>query len=97
MSDITDRAASLLGDLGATEIDVARTLKAKGVKGVMGDAYSCPLFNYLVGEGVSVVEVDGAWVEVEGDASVRLPDACREFVNEFDAGNWPELVIKEAE
>ena len=98
MTDIETRVRELLDALGSTTDQIAASLKAKGIKGLLGHGCSCPIYNYLVGEGVPVREVDSDQVTVEPPAPdaplvlVDLTDSVSDFVWSFDLGRYPELV-----
>ena len=84
---------------GATSQDVAQSLRNMGIKGCCGSSFSCPLVRGakarfggipdfrvpVVGTGRLIYGTGGPHVPV------LLPDACREFVEQFDTGVYPDL------
>lgn len=91
--------------------DLAGRFKDEGVKGVIGNECGCPVavrIRQLL-PGASQVFVEAEAVRVEGyerDSfgfdlavvlSVTLPDAAQDLIQEFDRGEWPELIEKTEE
>lgn len=84
----------LLAALGDTELEVAVSLRERGIKGRPGNARCCPVANYLT-PGVPCVAVDEDSVAFSGKHSreyVLLPGPVADFVIAFDHGAYPDLV-----
>jgi hypothetical protein len=86
--------------------DLAARLQGAGAKGVIGSECNCPIavrLRQLI-PGASQVFVEAETVRVEGSerdtfgfdmpvvVSVTLPDGAQDFIQEFDRGEWPELI-----
>lgn len=84
-------AQDLLTKLGSTADEIASTLQSMDVKGRRGNFHSCPLFNYLTGQGKKVWLVGQCRISLS-DESVSTSDACADFIRAFDGGNYPNLV-----
>lgn len=89
--------AQALAALPDTADGIAAHLIALGRKGVPGDGCNCPVSNYLTGEGFHRVWVAASWTRAYAEPSsgrqvVETPAHITEFVDRFDAGEWPELV-----
>ena len=98
MTDIETRVPELLDALGKTSDEVAASLTEKGIKGQEGVGCACPIYNYLVSEGVAVREIDGERAVIEPEwigempVLVDLSDPVANFIYFFDQGHWPGLV-----
>jgi hypothetical protein len=102
---LEERLDALELDMDADPEAVARILRHKGIKGRREKACHCPLAKYLA-QGLPpslIVHVDGWNAEVYPDvqdylkhctslASIRLAQHISDFLYEFDAGSYPELV-----
>ena len=102
-----ERIIELLLALGETPREIADKLLSLSFKGRRMSACRCPIANYLKHElQVEKVWVDGAEVEVRfgddprwvylwentpDDIIIRL-GVVRSFINNFDIGDYPELV-----
>ena len=100
---IRRRAIAALTSLGSSADDVADTLESGGWRGLRQDAGTCPVTLYLtavmpdtlgaaVGTGQATVHpVDGRDVEID------LPPAVADFVQAFDGGAYPDLVVSDCD
>ena len=82
-----------LAELGDTADAIAAKLEELGVRGYTGEPRYCPLFNYLVTQGVPVSTVDRSHVNLTATYRPHVPltPAQREFVTRFDAGQFPSV------
>ena len=90
-----DVLLSKLADLGATPEAVAEALEARGVVGTMCDGEHCALANYLRAEfAADFVQVASNFIKVRngGFASVPTPAHLRQFINDFDMEEFPDLL-----
>lgn len=87
-----------LAELPDTPDGIADRMRVLGIKGYCGDAYNCPIANWLLRpdtgyEGASVGDIR---IEVCDDDSgfqdAPMPPAVAEFVRRFDAGVYLDLV-----
>jgi hypothetical protein len=89
--------AEALAALPTTADDIAAHLHAKGIQGVPEDSCNCPITNHLTGLGFDWVSVTQTRVQGRSDTrgldDVRTPWWIAEFVERFDNGEWPELVL----
>jgi hypothetical protein len=99
-----------LRTLDAESWEIAEKLRAAGVKGTPMDECKCVLAVYiasLMPEGTEVhVEAEHIWMEgwtrtVDGfderaSFSRRLPDGAQDLVQEFDKGEYPDLIEGES-
>lgn len=101
----------LLERLGRTSDEVAQTLRAGGWRGIQEEPARCPVSVYLYANGIHgevypAIEPDEdsdgdnhyqpAHVDMDG-TTVPLTDAVHEFVVRYDNGDYPDLVLEEAE
>jgi len=68
-------------------------------KGIVGDSFSCPIGTALqkkieVPASEGVEDQNHVMLPFEEDASIKLltTDAVDSFIEEFDMGNYPELI-----
>ncbi len=85
--------------LGGTADEIADTLDAGGWRGLQYDAEACPVSRYLTAVGTrihgaavgtyqaTVHTLDGPVTEID------LPPAVAAFVQAFDRGDYPDLVV----
>lgn len=93
------RVAALLAALGDTPNTVADTLLAGGCFGVRGATQACPVAVYLLRSDLQprpdIVAVYGdfAWLQGAGMGTVEapIPTVVDQFINDFDAGKYPDL------
>lgn len=93
----------LLGQLGESPGTVAGRLGGYGIRGVRSRSTDCPLSRYLqlmVGADPRVCQVDVhrrsvrlALTGIRRSLTVALPPPARLFVDAFDAGGYPDLVV----
>jgi hypothetical protein len=81
----------------ATANQIAALLRAKGVKGRKGSHMSCALAVYL-NEGCSVSGRYARLIKTDPDdfgetGKVDLGPAASSFINKFDRGDYPDLVV----
>lgn len=95
-----DRIGNALAVLGSTPEEVAERLGAEGCFGHLDGVRSCPVFHYLAGRGVPVVEVTWATI-MAGHGQNRVvvynPDAVEQFQIRFDHGKFPRLALEDGE
>jgi hypothetical protein len=89
----------LLASLGDAPDQVALNLKEGGFVGERDSAYCCPVARFLRARAAADgVMVDDELIQVEylgipvPTFSTQPPTAVRQFIQQFDAGDWPELV-----
>lgn len=82
-----DAALTALGKTGG---EVAETLQSLGIKG-RHDAIGCPIYNYLVSEGLQLRFVGYHYLGVNISDRVALPTAITDFLRGFDLGLYPRL------
>ena len=104
--EISDRIVAALRELGQTADDVAQSLLAAGIQGVVSNPVLCPVAQYLVQrlQDLSVcrtyVNCDGSVVtwydEKAGRLSVDImnPVSVDEFIDRFDGGAYPQLATR---
>lgn len=97
-------AGRLVGELGTSAPEVARTLEHAGARGYRMSTEDCPVANYLsavmgVDPKVSSVSVTNhrLVIHVSGHrivptVRIMLPPAVRQFVRGFDTGAYPTLL-----
>lgn len=90
--DLTDQARDLLDQLSA---DVPGTLRAAGIRGCRHSGGKCPVALYLQANGIPTAYVFEDCAEVRGIdwARIAMPGPVVEFVERFDDGAYPDLVI----
>lgn len=81
--------------LGNTADEIADSLRQLGITGNRDGYKSCPLFHFLERKGFQVQGVSYCDVDLE-TTEVTLPEACIEFIKEFDSGNY-SFLAKERE
>jgi len=91
--------------------ELAERLSSAGVKGIPGNECACPIARHLqlllppgaeVFVEAEIVRVNGTERDSSGcdlpvTVSVSLPDGAQDLVQEFDRGEWPELIEKTEE
>jgi hypothetical protein len=93
----------LLVGLGPTSTDVAATLASSGVRGLPRSGTSCAIARYLHAVMAVDPEIQGFIVSCEGvtvsvrqwwspDIMVPVPAPVRQFIRQFDSGDFPALV-----
>lgn len=97
--DLKERIEQMLAGLGDSGFRVAEALEARGVTGFREDCTSCPVANLIKSEVPLLVEasqddfgVTDEYVRLPGGGRVDLPEAVAEFVSDFDAGRYIELI-----
>jgi hypothetical protein len=81
-----------LDALGKTSEQVADFLKARGVKGTIGNVYSCPIANYLNSLNHKVAGVSWGSIRFQYGGCIDTPPAVCQFIVDFDQGKYPELI-----
>jgi hypothetical protein len=100
---IRSATGELLGRLGPTTADVAATLESAGVRGVPRSGTSCAVAHYLHAVMAADPEVQSIMVSSEGvtvsvrqwwsaDILVPVPGPVRQFIRQFDSGDFASLV-----
>jgi hypothetical protein len=95
----------LLGQLGPTTADVAATLESSGVRGVPRSGTSCVIARYLNAVMAADPQVQSIMVSSEGvtiavnrwwaaDVLVPVPKSVRQFIRQFDGGDYAHLVAE---
>lgn len=88
----------LLERLPDSADEIAALFKEKEIYGDVADGDSCPLHNYLCHEigcaGIDLGVTDGeVYMRLHSTCcEVRLPNAAKEFVRNFDNRVYPDLV-----
>lgn len=93
MKDII-KLTQALNDLGNTQDEVYRTLKAQGFVGKPRTCDKCPVARYLnakVGPGITVGKATGAGWDSRTIISVMLPSPVLGFIEAFDEGVYSDL------
>lgn len=96
---ITDLVKSLLADLGTTSDEIAANLKRLRCTGHRKDCTRCPIAVYLEKHGIYLRDtrgVAGGEVEFISNSDYRvvpLSKPIREFIDQFDEGEHPDLLI----
>lgn len=100
-----------LRTLDAESWEIAEKLTAAGVKGTPMNECKCALAVYigLLIPDAEAVHVEAEWVRVEGwqrgehgldgepyAQTLRLPGGAQDFVQDFDARHYPELIEEES-
>lgn len=92
-----DEALTALGD---TADQVAAHLRAKKITGCRFNACHCPVATYLAQSGVvekpAVGDKTIGYLADWGDVEVQTPSAVADFINRFDAGEFPDLDARAA-
>lgn len=91
-----DELAELLARLGPTPAAVAESLRDAGITGCRESANGCPVARYLRQRGANAAVVSIADTAIISDnnsvpVAVLNPAAVSRFIEDFDAGGWPEL------
>jgi hypothetical protein len=84
-----------LAVLGSTRGQIAKFLQAQGVQGKIGISDQCPVANYLKRKHnkASVGSMVLTWeAPSDLDECVSTPASIKDFINAFDAGQYPELI-----
>jgi hypothetical protein len=98
----TKKLMTILKGLGTGKNKVAENLKAKKIKGLIGEAYLCPVARYIkrsfpkasVGVGASFVVME---FSDKSEFEIDPPKAVGNFIREFDNNKYPELVMSLSE
>jgi hypothetical protein len=95
-----EEALALLEGLGETSRQVADTLFRKNITGYRRSSRSCPISRFLQHHGARVPSTCDCQI-IFGDllpagelVSLHPPIHIHAFINDFDAGNYPELEEK---
>lgn len=90
-----DKIQILLNSLPDNADDIASYFKLQGIAGAKSRDTKCPLANYLRANGIAasvgsctIAPLDTHYLL---HTWVSLPTACADFVNNFDAGLYPDL------
>lgn len=104
MSDNTRRrVTAALRSLGSTADDVADMLDGGGCRGLRHDAGACPVSLFLTAvlpdvRGAAVGAGQATVFPVAGpDLEIDLPAAVATFVEAFDNGAYPDLVVTDCD
>jgi hypothetical protein len=92
------KALALLEGLGTTAAEVAAALAKAGIVGTRCHGGDCPVYNFLVKNGVRVFKVtaDAATSFLEG-WRIPLPEPVQDFIDVYDGGAFSFLVRPDAE
>jgi hypothetical protein len=101
---IRSATAELLGGLGPTAAAVASRLESAGVRGVPRSGTACAIARYLNAVMAADPAVQGVMVSCEGvtisvpkwwspDILVPVPAPIRQFIRQFDSGDFSALVV----
>lgn len=86
-----------LRDLGATPLEIARTLEAGGYKGERAACGDCPIARYLAARTGHSWEIANHAAYSRGVDEIPLPDPVSDFVGLFDHGEYPVLISDETD
>lgn len=98
-----DDILEALAELGDDSREVGVKLIGLGCTGYREEGSECPVFKFLTDvkgiDGIERVISDAVWVDDDPieeperlpAVTVPLPEQVRQFVREFDNGDWPEL------
>lgn len=94
-----DKLITALKELGTGKNKIAESLKAKKIRGKMGNSDECPIAIFVkkLFPKSTDITVDSDSIEVgfenpEFDFSVKCPSAVGKFIDEFDGEKFPDLV-----
>lgn len=103
---LTTKLLRDLGALGETRAEVAKSLRALGIKGMRRNVVHCPIANYLRHKGYvpDIVSTNGVgvWVSLDGTTAVVIvvdtPKPIASFIGAFDTNRIaPYLVNNNAD
>lgn len=88
-----------LANLGSSEQAVYETLKNRGIQGLRNISRQCPIARVLMQEfntkayvtSVEVFMPDNMNSKPYGEVFVPTTEAVMDFIDSFDAGNYPDL------
>ena len=89
-------AIEKLTGMGTTK-EIAKYLEGEGITGHQTNAKACPVARYLQRETEHNVQVTIGHVMIVGRRIMEvmyLPQHLSDFIVEFDAGYYPELIIE---
>lgn len=79
--------------LGDTVEEIAEGLRARGIKGELGNDDRCPLANYLHEWWGEAWVAIGKWSRFpQAPAEGECPNACAVFERQFDNRQFPDLI-----
>lgn len=93
-----DDIRAALDKLGPTHTDIAQALTDRRITGIRRSSRVNPLINYLASLGFHRLNLVGdQLVELHYPSSRQvavcdLPRACADFADNFDAGQYPQLI-----
>lgn len=91
------RVNSLMKEL--RESNIPEFLRKKGIKGYRRSGESCPIANLIAQETTATsIEVKTKWVNYYRGSllcSADLPFNAINFIEQFDAGDFPDLVLED--
>ncbi len=94
----TDDAVNKFAEFKTAD-EVAEFLRERGIKGQIGNLNRCPIAEYVNGASGVNCEVDDDSVAVafndDAEAKYIMSAAMKEFVQKFDAGDYPDLILEE--
>ena len=91
-SPAPDDPLEALSWLGETVEEVAEGLRARGIKGQLGEPQMCPLHYYLAEFGWNY-SVAGDLIREVGSLNwQKAPYVFAKFVSKFDSGDYPDLI-----
>lgn len=103
---LNKRAEELLQELDKTTDQIAELLKDKGVTGDRLQINSCVIAKFFTQElekidpkvrvfsGSDVAHILNDDYIVPGTKTLHFPDNIKNFIREFDAGNYPDLITQ---
>jgi hypothetical protein len=96
MSKLTKLVEVKLSKLGDSSAQVCSYLLLNGFVGIRESPESCPIANYLKSDSAIIDSFEGIDVRevVLADEYVRMPDTVIEFIDRFDRGDFPDLVVE---
>lgn len=97
-NEIYDQAVARLAALGGTAEEVAASLIREDCKGWLADTQRCPVAFYLAKKGFDQPSVTRRRITLDpgefwGLIRIKTPDPVRDFLAQFDGGEFPGLEI----
>jgi len=85
-----------LASLGKSPGAIAKSLKARKIKGLQKEPGYCPIAMFLFSKFNKGVFVNGSFIEV-GEQRTHTPKPITNFISTFDSGAYPELLQENEE
>lgn len=105
--ELASKIDTALAKLGETSEDVAKTLSSLGIKGVRTNSRKCLIANFINHIDLAIPDYDLVLsppylicrIDCYQDGSRifwvqrPLPGGVRQFIIDFDNGNYPDLIV----